>query len=91
MELKNLMEDEVKHSIDQLLLERKDICDCPKCKIDIAAIALNNLKPRYVVTEKGRLYGKMDTLDQQFGVDVTKEVMKAIEIANKKPHHIEGD
>ena len=55
--------------------------------MDIAAIALNNLKPRYVVTEKGALYGKLDTLDYQFDADLVKEVIKAINIVVNKPHH----
>ena len=87
MELHNLMEDEVSYVIDQLLKDRKDICTCDKCKLDISAIALNNLKPRYVVTEKGVLYAKVTTLNNQFDVDLVKEITKAIKIVGDKPHH----
>ncbi|HSH36404.1 late competence development ComFB family protein, partial [Schnuerera sp.] len=66
MELRNLMEDEVIHTINKILKDKYDICTCEKCKLDIAAIALNNLKPKYVVTEKGELFGKAYTLDYQF-------------------------
>lgn len=92
MELKNLIEDEVKSTINRLLDDKKNpCCSCERCKLDIAAIALNNLKPRYVVTEKGRLYGKLDTMNYQFDVDITKEVAKAIATVSKNPHHQEGD
>jgi competence protein ComFB len=87
MELHNLLEDEVSNIINKLLKDKEDICTCDKCKLDIAAIALNNLKPRYVVTEKGALYGKLDTLDYQFDADLVKEVIKAINIVVNKPHH----
>lgn len=87
MELRNLMEKEVERVVNKILKERKDICNCNKCRLDIAAIALNNLKPKYVVTEKGGLYGKLDTLNYQFDVDLTKEVTKAIDIVKDKPLH----
>ncbi|MCF6464237.1 late competence development ComFB family protein [Clostridium sp. Cult1] len=87
MELRNLIEDEVIYTINRLLKDRKDICTCDKCKMDIAAITLNNLKPKYVVTEKGKLYGKIDTIDYQFDADLVREIVKAIEIVGDNPHH----
>ncbi|NLV76509.1 MAG: late competence development ComFB family protein [Tissierellia bacterium] len=87
MKLKNLKEKQVMDTIDRIIRERDDICDCDRCRLDIAAIALNNLKPKYVVTEKGGLYAKVDILDYQYDVDLIKEVTQAIEIVNKQPHH----
>jgi competence protein ComFB len=87
MELRNLIEDEVIYTINRLLKDRKDICTCDKCKMDIAAITLNNLKPKYVVTEKGKLYGKIDTIDYQFDADLIREIVKAIKIVGDNPHH----
>ena len=80
MNLKNLKEKQVMDVIDKILKNRDDVCKCNKCKLDIAAIALNNLKPKYVVTEKGSLYAKSNILDYQSDVDLIKEVTKAIEI-----------
>lgn len=92
MELKNLMEEEVVKTVEKLLEGKKNTyCSCKKCKLDITAIALNNLKPRYVVTEKGKLYGKLDTMDYQFDVDIIQEVTKAMEIVGKNPHHHRKD
>lgn len=87
MKLYNLLEEEVLEQVKDILKNRKDICTCDKCRMDIAAITLNNLKPRYVVTDKGRVYGKLDTLNYQFGVDLTKEITKAIEIVKNSPKH----
>lgn len=50
--IKNLMEDEVFLSIKKISKPMDDLCKCEKCKNDIAAIALNNLTPKHVVTEK---------------------------------------
>ena len=87
MELRNLIEDEVIYTINRLLKDRKDICTCDKCKMDIAAITLNNLKPKYVITEKGKLYGKIDTIDYQFDADLIRKIVKAIKIVGDNPHH----
>ena len=87
MKLKNLMEDEVIYTINRLLKDVDDMCTCEKCKLDIAAIALNALPPKYVVTEIGELYGKVSNMNYQFDVDVTTEVTKAINKVKNSPHH----
>ena len=91
MKLQNLMEDAVEDVLNKLLLEDKNICHCDKCKLDIAAIALNNLKPKYVVTDKGCLYAKADTMNYQFDADIIREITKAMQIVKKYPHHNKGD
>lgn len=87
MRLKNLMEDEVMYVTNKLLSEREDVCKCKKCKMDIAAIALNALPPKYVVTEIGELLGRANNSNIQFEADVTTEVTKAIDIVRNSPHH----
>lgn len=88
MELCNLMEDKVSYITEQLLEREKDVCDCDKCKLDIIAIALNNLPTKYVVTEKGKLLGRANNLNYQFEADIVTEVTKAIEIVKKEPRHL---
>ncbi len=87
MKLKNLMEDEVMYAINKILKDRDDVCTCEKCKLDIAAIVLNNLKPKYVVTEKGSLYARLDTLDYQFDADIVSQIAMAIEKVKDEPRH----
>lgn len=87
MKLKNLMEYEVHRTIENLLKNRTDICTCDKCKLDMEAIALNNLKPKYVVTEKGSILAKVDTLSYQYDADILMEVIKAINKVGENPHH----
>jgi len=87
MELRNLVQDEVLFLLDKVLKDIDDICKCDQCKLDIAAIALNNLKPKYVVTEKGYVFSKTDSLKPQFNTDIVTEITKAIEKVKKNPRH----
>jgi len=84
--LKNFMEELVFDAVKDLSKELS-VCTCEKCMLDVAAIALNDLPPKYVVTEKGKLYSKIETLKQQFEVDIITAVTKAIEKVNKNPQH----
>ncbi|HOQ37703.1 MAG TPA: late competence development ComFB family protein [Acetivibrio sp.] len=83
---KNYME-EVVYSILKEIINDIDVCDCEKCMMDVAAIALNNLPPKYIVTEKGELYSKVNALRQQFEVDVISSLTKAAEVVKKNPRH----
>lgn len=87
MLLHNIMEDEVKLLVDKVLEEMDDVCKCEQCKLDIAAIVLNHLKPKYVVTEKGYVFSKTNSLNPQFNTDIITEITKAIEIVKNNPRH----
>lgn len=84
--LKNYMEDVVFSLLEELIRE-KNVCECERCKYDIAALALNNLPPKYVVTESGEIFAKTQLLNQQFKTNAVVEILKAIEIVKNNPHH----
>lgn len=84
--LMNYMEVVVSAKLDRVL-KPMNICQCQKCRLDIQAIALNNLPPRYIVTEKGELYTKLQELEQQFEVDVQTQIVKAAMIVGKNNRH----
>ncbi|HZK18478.1 MAG TPA: late competence development ComFB family protein [Clostridia bacterium] len=84
--IRNYMEDVVSATTD-IILKQMDVCKCEKCRADIIAIALNNLPPKYVVTEMGQLYAKVKELEQQFAVDVQSAVVKAALIVKDNPKH----
>jgi len=86
MRLRNLMEDAVFQAIKDTLKEY-DYCDCEKCQLDIAAISLNQLPPRYVVTDKGDSYARADFLDLQNYLDVLSTVISAAKTVANRPHH----
>ncbi len=86
MELKNLIEDVVSHTIDDIK-KYHNFCSCPQCRLDISAIALNVIPPRYVVSSKGASYGRAELLAMQKDLDVLAIVLDAIKQVQKKPRH----
>ncbi|MFZ7121281.1 MAG: late competence development ComFB family protein [Eubacteriaceae bacterium] len=85
--LKNFTENLVDESIDKLLKNMDDICKCERCKNDIKALALNQLPPKYTVTEKGETYTKINSLENQIRVDILREVLNAIIVVKKNCSH----
>lgn len=84
--LKNYMEEIVFNQMKDVLADI-NVCKCEKCKMDIAAIALNDLPTKYIVTEKGELYSKINILMQQFEVDVVSAITKAAILVKRNPRH----
>lgn len=85
--LVNVMEFLVKETVEEVLKARKDLCGCDRCKLDIAAIALNRLPTSYVVTLEGEVILRTGALKQQFKVDLIRNVTEAVELVSKRPHH----
>lgn len=87
MELKNFMENLVMEKLDFVINANPKGCKCQRCRYDIAALTLNSLPTFYVVTAEGATYTKMNSLDQQFHVDIVAAITQAIEIVRNDPHH----
>ena len=85
-ELRNYMEVCVNGQINAVL-SKMNCCTCENCMMDITAIALNSLPPKYVVTKKGQMYTKLNTLRQQFDVDIIAAISKAAVIVGRDPRH----
>lgn len=80
LKLYNYMEKLVYEKVVEFLKNNTSICSCDKCKIDICALALNNLPSKYVVTSKGKVYSKLEKLSSQYSADLIREII----IASKK-------
>jgi competence protein ComFB len=80
MQLVNYMEGAVKRCLDELLEDSayKDFQPDERTKLDVLALALNHLPARYVVTEKGYIFTRVDELKHQFKTDIIVELSKAI-------------
>jgi len=87
MKIQNYMEEVVQDELEQLLAERDDVCKCQKCKFDMMVWTLNRLPPKYVITDRGRLYTKLKEQEIQFKADVVQELTKAIDVIRKHPNH----
>ncbi len=84
--LHNLMEETVLQAVNELM-GKQNICQCEQCRLDVAAIALNNLPPRYVVTPGGASHSRADLLEVQKYVDVMGAIAKAIRLVKEHPRH----
>jgi len=89
--MENALEEVVRSAHDQLLRSHADFCACEKCKDDVATLALNHLRPRYVV---GDPLGSAITrvlLDQdQAKTEVTIAVFDAMKRVAMNPRHEPG-
>ena len=83
MRLVNVMEELVTDIVADMAREGK-MCACTRCRLDVSAIALNNLPPSYVVTAEGESIKSNMT---QYRVDALRMVTRAIEVVRKMPHH----
>lgn len=87
MELQNYMEILMWQKLDDVLDSHPGVCRCEKCRYDIAALAMNFLPPRYVVTDKGQIYTKIKALEQQFNIDIITAISNAVKVVSSIPHH----
>ncbi len=87
MEVKNIMEVFVQDNLDKVLEGTHSTCRCEICRADIAAYALNKLKPKYVTTDKGEIYSKAQALEPQFYLDVITAITQAVEVVGKNIRH----
>ena len=89
--IKNYAEIAVDEMLDGLIKEHlkknPGICVCARCQEDMKALALNNIPPHYVVTDKG-------TILKQVGFDliggkaqVTSAILSAIRTVGETPRH----
>lgn len=83
-ELKNYMEIIVEPVVAELILEN-NVCECKRCKLDILALSLNQLAPKYVVTRSGELMTEIDATQVQSRADVLSSVLRAINIVKRNP------
>lgn len=81
--LVNTMEKLVAEKLD-VAFEKFNCCKCDRCKKDVAAMALNNLEPRYRVIDPN---GPEDTVSTQESAEVSTAVVKAILVVRNHPRH----
>ncbi|HHY92663.1 MAG TPA: late competence development ComFB family protein [Firmicutes bacterium] len=81
------MEEAVASLLPQVAQRFPDACLCPRCRLDIMALALNSLPPRYVVTEEGEVYARTASLSQQYTADLTTALCRAFALVGASPRH----
>ncbi|MCX7614829.1 MAG: late competence development ComFB family protein [Clostridiales bacterium] len=86
MKLINVVEEMVWIKIDEII-KTMDMCECSKCRLNACAIALNSLKPVYIITENDAKDADGYTENPEFQVKVIQEVTRALEIVKECPLH----
>jgi competence protein ComFB len=63
------------------------ICTCNECVLDMAAMALNTVKPLYRVSLLGSIYASRAMDEKEYSTSLREAVFKAIERVRKYPSH----
>jgi hypothetical protein len=61
-------------------------CGCRECMLDIIALSLNGLPPRYTVSMLQKFYETPDE-ERAFKAEIQAAVDRALEKVRKQPHH----
>ncbi len=85
--IKNYMEDLVLNQLEDIMKDNNCSCFCERCKLDIMALALNNLPTKYVTTEHALKYNKLALYESQCSIDVITQITNAIKVVEKNPRH----
>ena len=71
----------------QLEVYSEHFCRCNECVMDMAAMALNAVKPLYRVSLLGTLYTANAMDEKAYATSVREAVFNAIEKVRKNPSH----
>jgi len=86
--LKNEAENLVLGELGRQLESYPDpICRCNDCVVDMAAVALNSVKPLYRVSLLGTLYTAHAMDEKDYATKIREAVFMAIEKVRKNPSH----
>jgi competence protein ComFB len=86
--LSNMAETIVFRELERQLDERADgVCKCNDCVVDMAAMALNSVKPLYRCSLLGGLYTAEAMNDPAYAKSVRDAVTLAVEKVSLNPSH----
>ena len=80
--MQKMVEDKASRYIKML-----GLCTCPQCTMDVKALALSNLVPKYAVTPKQIPIPMLTIYEQRYGSIVSTQLMNACKTVMKKPRH----
>ena len=84
-EAENLIIKELGRQLD--IIGDDKICLCEDCVLDMAAMALNAVKPLYRVSLLGTLYASQAMSESSYAESVKMAVANALEKVKKNPSH----
>jgi competence protein ComFB len=83
-EAENLVVKELGRQLDEYT---EKVCRCNECVVDMAAIALNNVKPLYRVSLLGTLYAASAMDEKAYASKIREAVSGAIKKVHSNPGH----
>ncbi|AEF85303.1 conserved hypothetical protein [Treponema primitia ZAS-2] len=83
-EAEHLVHDELGRQLESF---QGEICLCNDCVVDMAAMALNTVKPLYRYSLLGTLWASSAMSDGAYAESVREAVSNAIEKVRKNPSH----
>lgn len=87
LNLRNYTEVLVEVALRKIWDDTDNICKCTRCYYDTMALSLNQLPSKYVVTQSGEVYTKINNFINQTQVDVMSAVTKASMKVNENYSH----
>lgn len=87
MRILNVMEQITMNLFQEFELHYKLKCNCDLCRTDILALALNNIPPKYVSSEKGEVLMRAIHSDVQSKQDIIRELTSAAMKVESNPRH----
>jgi len=85
--LKNEAERLVLAELERQLDSRESVCVCEECVLDMAAFALNAVKPLYRVSLLGSMYAAHAMDEASYGNALRQAVSQAIDRVSENPSH----
>jgi len=82
-------------NITQALVEAKvdkyielfGLCKCPRCRIDVIALALTNLPAKYVVARHHEMVPLLSVYEGKYNAAIISQVMNACKMVMEHPRH----
>ncbi|MDR3145490.1 MAG: late competence development ComFB family protein [Treponema sp.] len=83
-EAENIVLDELERQLEEC---DESVCRCNDCVVDMAAMALNSVKPLYRFSLLGSLYASHAMSEESYASSVREAVSGAIEKVRNNPSH----
>ena len=84
--LLNVMERLVDDKLDYYM-KKFDVCTCPRCRVDVKALALSHMEAKYVVLDKSGISAFLSLYTNKYASEVMFHLGKACMQVLESPRH----
>ena len=84
--LVNVMERLVDDKLDDYI-KKFDVCTCPRCRVDVKALALSHMEAKYVVLDKSGVSAFLSLYTNKYASEVMFHLGKACMQVLESPRH----